>query len=200
MKNNLKVMDVYDYAYEILELHASRLNPAFIDELGESKIKVFPNVNIHRHLVEDIGGSAYQLVDANTKKERGVSDFDGNVLPKDTVLIITHIRVGYKTDANAGMEAKLKYDAKLPISFRNGKLKITQQGSKLQSYPFTDLQNPHTGRNVSDDYVELDIPLVIVGDQEFSFDIEFPRGAVASEDKDYLELSFKGLETTRSAA
>lgn len=186
--------------FSILNANGSRLNEQFKTSLDEKKIKIVNTVDIHRAEITDVG-STYDLIDNTTERIRGKSDFNKNVLSPDTVKIYTSIRLGYDISQNAsGKEAELKYGSTFSSSFRNARLKITQ-GGVLLNIPFSELINPYSGNNRSDDYVDLDLPVVLVGNDEFKVQIEFPVGASAHGTmKDYLEVAFKGVETTRSLA
>lgn len=198
MKGLLNQNGVEAAVIEVLKKNEGRMSPSFLTNLRGGRIKVLPTSKILRHRVTDVGGASYPLIDAETVRLRGVSDFDKDHLPKNTVLIINELRIGYKADAAEGKEALLSYANAMPVSFRNAKLIVNQKG-KLFDYPISELTNPHTGRNREDDYVGLALPVVIVDEEDFQINIEFPKGATAAtgtNDKEYLEISFKGFETT----
>lgn len=201
MKNSLQLMTTLALVMSVLSFHESRLPEQFKASFRDNKVKVMENVNYLRKEVV-VGAGTVELLDANTAKIKGVSDFDKNQLSADTVLIISEIRVGYDaTQATAGKEALLTYQSALPASVRSARLIIKQGGSVLYSMPLADLNNINSGTNNEDEYLSLAIPIVLVGNIDTNFDIEFPVGATAhATNKEYFELAFKGYETRRSAA
>lgn len=201
MKNALQLTAILGLVMSVLSFHGSRLPEEFKQSLDQGKIKVIENVNILRKEVA-VGSGTEGLLDSNTKKIKGVSDYVGNVLPDNTVQIISEIRVGYDaTQTASDKEGSLSYATALPASVRNARLIIKQEGSVIFTMPLSELNNPNDGTTRSDDFTELAIPVVLVGNQVIEFDIEFPIGATAhGTNKEYFELAFKGYETRRSAA
>lgn len=201
MKNGLQLTMVLASIMTILAFHKSRLTEEFQASLDQGKIKVVENVNYLRKEV-GVNAGTVQLLDANTAKIKGVSDFDKNILAANSVQVITELRVGYDaSQATTGKEAVLPYATALSPSVRSARLVIKQAGAVLFSMPISDLNNPNSGTNTADEYTPLAIPLVLVGGVETEFDIEFPVGATAhATNKEYFELAFKGYETRRSAA
>lgn len=201
MKNSLQLLMTLQLVMSILGEHQTRLPEQFKASYDAGKIKVMENVNYLRKQVI-VGAGTVELLDANTAKIKGISDYDKNQLSADTVQIITDIRVGYDaTQTAVGKEALLTYQSALPASVRSARLIIKQGGSVVYSMPLADLNNVHTGNNNQDDYLSLAIPVVLVGNIDTNFDIEFPVGATPdATNKEYFELAFKGYETRRSAA
>lgn len=201
MKNSLQLTATLSMIMAVLSFHGNRLPTEFKDNLNAQNIKVIENVNILRKEVA-VGSGTVGLIDSNTKKIKGVSDYVGNRLSDNTVHIISEIRVGYDGSQNAsGKEGSLKYATALSSSVRNARLIIKQEGSVIFTMPVSELNNPNDGGSLVDDFTQLSIPVVLVPNQTIEFDIEFPDGATADgTNKEYFELAFKGWETRRSAA
>ncbi|WP_435415049.1 hypothetical protein [Polaribacter aestuariivivens] len=201
MKNALQITTVLAMVMQVLSFHANRLPVEFKQNLDQANIKVIENVNIIRKEVA-VGSGTEELIDANTKKIRGVSDYIGNTLPDNTVQIITEIKVGYDASQTAsGKEGSLSYGSDLSSTVRNARLVIKQDGNVIFTMPISQLNNPNTGTNNTDDFTQLAIPVVLVPNQTISFDIEFPVGGTPNgTNKEYFELALRTFETRRSAA
>lgn len=201
MKNALQLTTVLALVMQVLSFHNDRLPVEFQKNLQEAKIKVIENVNILRKEVV-VGSGTEELIDANTKKIRGVSDYIGNTLPDNTVQIISEIRIGYDASQTAsGKEGSLKYATALSSTVRNARFVIKQDGNVIFTMPISELNNPNSGTNNTDDFTQLAVPVVLVPNQTISFDIEFPVGGTPDgTNKEYFELAFKGYETRRTAA
>jgi len=183
-------------ALAVLTANKDRVPASLVTAFQAGKIKVLSNVIILRKEVSV--GNTQQLVDADTKKIAGVSDFEGNTLSDNRALIVGGMRIGYSANAAAGKEAELDYLTALPIAYRNSRLRITQ-GGIIFDYPLSALSNPHTGRNLNDDIVRLPQSFVFVPGQEFSMELIAPKNAaIAGTDKHYLEFSFYAEETRLS--
>lgn len=199
MKNAIQLATKLAVITGILNFHNDRLSQEFLAALSNGKIAVKPTSYILRKEIETVGGTI-PLIDSETERTRGASSFSKNILPTDTVLIARAIRLGYDTHASSNKEGQLLYNKAFTPAFRNASLIITQGGSKVQSYPMSELINPYTAKSLKDDYVDLNIPIVLVGGQEFSIEIEFPKVATADINKEYLEIALVVSECTRSAA
>ena len=202
MKTNLQLTVLLTTIMMILGNHQGRLSEEFRASLNDSKVKPVENEFILRKEVS-VGGGAVPLVDSNTRKLRGISDFDANRLPTSTALIINGLRIGYATDDATGKEALKLYDESFTAAFRNARFKIKQDGVVYLDRPISELYNPHKANstNRQEDYVNFEIPIVLVGNVDFEMEIEFPDGAtgVASK-KEYFELALSVIECRRSNA
>jgi hypothetical protein len=202
MKTNLQLTILLSTVIMLLGQHSTRLTSEFNDSLTNSKIKPVENEFILRKAVS-VGGGAVPLIDSNTKKLRGISDFDANRLASNTALIINGLRLGYATDAATGKEAQKLYDESFTAAFRNARLKIKQDGIVYLDRPISELYNPYKANstNRQDDYVNLEIPVVLVGNVDFDMEIEFPDGATPVNSKtEYFELALSVVECRRSNA
>lgn len=183
-------------ALDTLRANSDRVPSNLTEAFQDGKVKVLSNVVILRKEVS-VGGKQ-SLVDSDTKKVDGVSDFDGNKLVDYRALIVNAMKIGYSAHADAGKEAELDYKTVLPIALRNSRLKITQ-GGIIFDYPLSALGNPHTGTNLKDDIVILPQSFVFVPNQSFEIELAYPKGAaIAGANKHYLELSFISEETRLS--
>ncbi|CAL2104473.1 conserved protein of unknown function [Tenacibaculum sp. 190130A14a] len=199
MKQVYNLHQTNDAILEILRFNEKRLTAQFVTSMNQpNALKVLNNTSILRKEVE-VGAGAIPLVDSNTRKVIGVSDFNENRLANDEVLIVEKIRVGYDVNAASGKETELTYQKTMPASFRNSILRLRQAGIVIGEFPMSDIQNKYTGNSMKDDYLELKHPLVLVGGAEFDFEIVFPSGATQATDKEYFELAFDGHKIIRSS-
>lgn len=149
--------------------------------------------------VDPSDGSWKVLIDTKTSVDHGVSDFDKNRLEAEEVFTITGMRVSYDEDASAGKEGVLAYNKAMPSSIRNSVLKLTQGEADLFEKEISLLNNNQTATNIADEIIPLPIPVVLVGGKTFDFGIQFPLGATATQNKQYLEVIFDGYTTKRSS-
>ncbi|WP_299106048.1 hypothetical protein [uncultured Tenacibaculum sp.] len=181
----------------ILDFNKKRLSSQFKESLGqEGGVKILNNTVVLRK--EMTVGGTQKLVDSNTKKISGISDFDGNRFKDDEVHIYERVRLGYETHAESGKAAQLMYANKMTASFRNAILRVRQDGVVLGEIPVADIYNKYTGRTMRDDYFELKHPIVLVGGTDYDLEYEFPDGSTSAANKEYLELVFDGHKVVRS--
>ncbi|XRE42354.1 hypothetical protein ACIVBQ_000558 [Tenacibaculum discolor] len=199
MKNQYHLEKAMLAIFAILTFNSERLSAQFQKSLESKKIRVVNSTHILRKQITP-GQGTRQLVDSNTVRVDGKSDFDKNKLNDDEVLIIQRIRVGYDKHAtDSGLETQLLYNKAVPASFRNASFRVRQGGSVLYEMPMSDLVNRYTGNSIEDDYVDLANPIVLVGGTEFDFELVFPEGATP-DTVEYLEYAFTGQKAIRSTA
>ena len=191
----MKYQNQLEHALGVLKANIERVPDSLATAFADKKVKVLSTAIILRKHVAF--GGKQPLVDSDTKKVDGVSDFDGNSLVDYRALIINAIKLGYSSDAATGKEASLTYSSALPVAFRNATLKITQ-GGIIFNYPLSALANPHTGNSLADDVIQLPQSFVIVPKQEFEMELIFPKGATAPANESYLEFTFYAEETRLS--
>jgi hypothetical protein len=130
-----------------------------------------------------------QLIDVNTKREVGVTNIDGNKLNAGRDYIIDGMRILKGSLAVANVKAD-KYVATglLPEALQNAEIRLKQGGNVLIDQPVSDLFNGSANelfRNISTS------PL-IVSNQEFEFEIEYPRGVSVPADAEFnIRIEFR---------
>ena len=132
-------------------------------------------------------GGTIQLIDVNTKREVGVTNLDGNKLNAGRDYIIDGIRVLKGSTAAASVKAEVYVTTgNLVEALQNAEIRIKQGGNILVDMPMSDLYNGNSNeifRNISTS------PL-IVSNQEFEFEIEYPKGVAVSGAAD-LNIRFE---------
>jgi hypothetical protein len=120
-----------------------------------------------------------QLIDVNTKREVGVTNIDGNKLNAGRDYIIDSMRILRGSVDTANVKAdKYLATGTLVEALQNAEIRIKQGGNILVDMPVSDLFNGspiEMFRNISTS------PL-IVSNQEFEFEIEYPRGVSVPAD------------------
>ncbi len=188
---------------QLLVAHKERFGApmkVLFGQVGEGVRHIEASLKL-RTVITPGSGASKALINSKTKVDFGVSDFDGNKLDAEKVFTVTHIRLGYDSHADAGMEALLSYK-KAPVpAVRNAVLTFEQDGAKYLEREVSLLINGDTERSVKDGIVQLATPIVIVGGIPFDYAIRYPEGAepVAGGLTQYLETLFIGFETIRSA-
>ncbi|AUS04382.1 hypothetical protein [Pseudotamlana carrageenivorans] len=137
-----------------------------------------------------------KLLTANGKKLAGIQSFVGQSLEKGHNQVISHIRLGYATDAASGKEAALKYvndDAGVPAGLKNAQLIIKQNGKIVVDLPATDFIAP--AKDGDSSFVALSGFAVIKEETPFDIVLDFPEGTNLGADKHYVEVSLKGMGT-----
>lgn len=118
-------------------------------------------------------GGIVELVDANTKKIEGITNFDGNKLNKGRYVVIDSLRVlGESTATDLG---KAKWVSELHPALKNSELRIMQDGILLDM-PVTDLHNEGNGSSNDDDFRDIVTAPIIMPEVDFKYDWVFPKG------------------------
>ncbi|MCF2875423.1 MULTISPECIES: hypothetical protein [unclassified Tenacibaculum] len=196
----MKTFDLTEHRNSVIELLTaqSSLSTQFRSDLESGKVRVVNNSSILRKQIVPSGGQK-QLIDSNTKKVVGVSDFTDTVLPDSEVLIVDGIRIGYATHLETGKEAVLNYNEAFPASVRNAVLRIRQEEDVKYTTSLSELINVNKDFvNLADEIFNLKVPFVLTGGSNIKFEIEYPDGAAPLKDKkEYLEIVFSGFKATR---
>jgi hypothetical protein len=182
--------------------NAGRFTTEFKQKMATGGLKLIPNTKILRKAVTPAGGNSSSLLDEETKKVEGVSDFSQNQLPASSTLVVGQIAIGYDSDAAADKEALLTYAKAHPASFRNAKIVITQSDAIIAESPLAVLinQNITRGTEPQQNFVDLDSAFFIAGGIDFQMKIVWGKGAApAAGVTEYIEIALKGYETVRAA-
>lgn len=132
-------------------------------------------------------GGTIQLIDVNTKREVGVTNLDGNKLNAGRDYIIDGIRVLKGSTASASVKSEVYVATGTLIeALQNAEIRIKQGGNILVDMPMSDLYNP----NAQELFRNISTSPLIVSNQEFEFEIEYPRGVAVSGAAD-LNIRFE---------
>lgn len=189
--NNLEVS-------RIITANKGRLTGQFKTSLTDEQIKKVDRSLILRKQLEV--GNGFKLLDSNTKKEPGVSDYKEVRLDDDQAFIIQRIRIGYDFASEQNKEGFLNYKKNLPNYLRNASIRISQGDKKLSELAIVELANEYRSQTVKGEFFELQEPILLVGGSDLSYEIIYPRGAKHDgKDIPYIELIFGGIELFRAA-
>lgn len=118
-------------------------------------------------------GGLEKLIDANTKKIDGVTNFDGNKLDKGRNYMIDSVRV--RVDVAAATLDLATWKGTPTAAIKNAVLKVTQ-GEELFAIPLTDLFNDATSTSNYDDFRVISHLPTIYGDKEYKIDLQYADG------------------------
>lgn len=189
-----------DYLDTNLRSASNGFGASFKDLYERRAFKYLTEEKKLRTVIVPASRGTVSLIDSNTKREKGVSDFDGNKLNAEETFIITHIKLGYDTNADDDKAGVLAYKRSPSNSVRNAVLTIEQDNIQIFKKEVSSLLDSHTTTKVVDDLIALPIPIVIHGGKTFDFSITYPLGATpVATGNEYLETVLIGAKAVRSA-
>lgn len=132
-------------------------------------------------------GGIVKLIDVNTKKEVGVTNFDGNKLNVGRDYVIDGVRILYDTTATNIKNANwLKYPAS-ETEVANCEIRIKQDNQMLLEMPVTDMTNFNY-----DEFRDISTSPIIRSGEEFEIELEFPQGvSIANDNEVNIRLEFR---------
>lgn len=158
----------------------------------EEKSKVDCSDNVYYVNAEVTGASnTISLIDSNTKKIAGLTNFDGNVIGLGKRFPVSAMRVLYTTDGTKPGNANWQDRAYLPAELQNATLTLKQGSNVLASLPLTDLQ----GFKMKEFRALATVP-VLADRTPFELEIEMPAGITLPEKAgtlSFLRVEFKGV-------
>ncbi|WP_347066036.1 hypothetical protein [Flavobacterium sp. WV_118_3] len=119
-------------------------------------------------------GGSYELVDSTTKKERGITNLDGNVLNKGKYVIIDSFRALGENTATEFADAKWRDE--LHPRLKNCDLSLVQRGVLIDDMPLTDVQNSGNSSSNDDDFRVLATAPCIEPELEYRMTLNFVKG------------------------
>lgn len=147
--------------------------------------------------VSGFGSGTNKLIDSNTEKLTGVSDFRGNRLAKKEAFVATHVQVQYGDGENKEIpEIPLTHD--LEANLLAAKLIFSVRGNKIFDLPMGDLVADAAERNANDKGFELALPVIIPDDEQIDIEVELGQGASVgstANTKKVLRAAFHGVKT-----
>ncbi|MGV1011786.1 MAG: hypothetical protein ACOYBS_05000 [Flavobacterium sp.] len=137
-----------------------------------------------------------ELVDANTKKVVGITNFDGNLLNSGRDVVIDAIRVQFTTRGQKIESADWQSRDTLPAELQNADLRLIQTNDMLIDLPLTDVQNFK-----NEDYRPIATTPLLRAKEEFKLELEFPKGVTVPILKEgagmFLRLEFRVTEAKK---
>ena len=148
---------------------------------------------VHRR--EFTPGQDFELLDSQTAKIEGKSDFDKDRLDSNTIYTASSISLKIGTNAASGKEVDVTYGTTNEASINNAKIQFSVDNKVRATYKASSLLDPLSNDNGTD-YFTPDVPLILIGGKPLNFKIIAPKGvtAPAGTDKYYAELSFRGIQ------
>ena len=189
----------YHVAQAFLAKNADRLSVQLIKDAQSQKVELVPQVFEIKKNIKGASG-AINLIDATTQKVVGISSFSQNRLETGRAGVVSHISIGYKTDAATGKEGALAYTVALPAALQNATLLINQNGKEILRLPAIEVSNLTAGQRAADQYTELKSLLLLDDNNEIELKLEFPTGvAMPTDAEQYIYLRMSGFQTVRKS-
>lgn len=137
-------------------------------------------IDTNKYIVVDISGASgtYHVMDSNTKKLVGVTNFDGNKLNAGRHLVIDAVKCEKATAGTTAVGASFIGDTTLPKELSNCEFRVIQKGLIPIDLPVNELNQP-TANQKSTAYREMSTLPVLVANEEISMEIQFPAGVTA---------------------
>ena len=137
-----------------------------------------------------------QLIDPNTKKIVGITNFDGNILNSGRDVVIDAIRVQFTTKGQRIESADWQSRDTLPAELQNADLRLIQTNDMLIDLPMTDVQ-----AFKNEDYRPIATTPLLRAKEEFKLELEFPKGVTVPLAKEgtgmFLRLEFRVTEAKK---
>lgn len=140
------------------------------------------------------------IMDSNTKRLVGLTNFDGNKLNSGKAFVISAIRLSYSTNGNGVEDADWQNEDRLPSELQNAEVVMSQNGMPILSMPLSDLQGFKF-----DDYRRIADKPIILPNEPISIDIHFPSGVQVPVKKaktttlpaieQFIRLEFRGTKS-----
>jgi hypothetical protein len=171
------------------------MNPVFqnerlsvvLEKLNIKKPEIKHRVMRHTFNSKGIAGGIVDVLDNNTKREVGITDFDGNKLPKGHYIVINAI-AGY-AETTAATPKAATWAGTPNVVLSNSNL-IVEQDRKIIETAMQHIFNANLGKGaMQDDFYQLADGNVILPEQEFKVSLQAPTGTADSADK-FVLLAF----------
>lgn len=164
------------------------------DDVKNGKVKLDDQVLYVKKEIS--GGGIVKLLTGTTERVAGICSFDKNRLQPGRAFIFDAIAINYKSDAAAGKEGSLAYDAAAPAELQNADFVIVQNNIEVFRMPVRDLNNIETGQKAKDEYTFTRSLRMINDVHTVDMYIEFPEGvALSNATKHYVYVRLAGLQT-----
>lgn len=134
-----------------------------------------------------------QLVDANTKKLVGITNFDGNLLNSGRDVVIDAIRIQFSTTGGKLESANWLGRETLPAELQNADLRLIQTNDMLIDLPLTDMYGFKF-----EDYRPIATTPLLRAKEEFKLELEFPKGvSVPNQTPLFMRIEFRVTEAKK---
>jgi hypothetical protein len=134
----------------------------------------------NKYLVVDISGASgiFPLMDSNTKKSVGVTNFDGNKLNAGRHLVIDGIKIEKATSGTTRETAQFSGNTVLPAELSNTEFRVEQKGLIPIDIPTTEV-NQRGEYIFGVHYRDFSTAPVLVASEEIGMFLQFPAGVTA---------------------
>lgn len=140
--------------------------------------------------------NSIQLVDANTKRIEGITNFDGNKLDPGRYIVIDGVRALAETAASTTV-GTANWDSAPQVALKNSELVITQN-EEIFRIPANEIFNLHRSNavNNADDFREISHMPIIKPDAVYKIEWVFPNegGVPGTVDTSLVRLEFRAHE------
>lgn len=186
-----------------LSLTSERLSAQLKANFAESanpntKTKVLLDDQVLYIKKEITGGGTINLLTGNTENLVGICNFDKNRLNQGRAFVFDQIAFNYKSDAAAGNEGNVTYNAAAPAVLQNADFVIIQNNIEVLRLPVRDISNIATGLTAADEYTQLKSLRLIDDVNPITMQIQFPESSagVAAGTHHYVYVRLSGLQTS----
>lgn len=133
-------------------------------------------------LASNLAAENGSTVVSGTKKITGQTNFEnGNVIPKNTYLVVVGVRVLFDTPAAAAALNTRTWKNEAPANWKNGEMTITQSGQGvLFNSSITDVTNWKASTGNDDDFREVQ-PFIIRPESDFDINFKLAAGDTAHQ-------------------
>jgi hypothetical protein len=156
-------------------------------QLGITNFEAKNRVMKHTFNTNGVAGGLVDILDNNNKRQIGVSDFDGNKLPKGHYIVINAIAAHYEDTATTVAAATWEDDPD-PIIL-NSNLVVVQGKTVIETALKPLFNNLTAKSSPQQEFFPLADGNVIVPDEEFLMQLNVPKGTAIAANK-FLGLSF----------
>lgn len=134
----------------------------------------------NKYITVDISGASgtFYVMDSNTKKLVGVTNFDGNKLNAGRHIVIDGVKIEKATAGTTPATASFIGDTTLPKELSNCEFRVVQKGFVPIDFPVNELNQP-TANQKSTGYRDVSTQPVLVANEEIVMEIQFPVGVTA---------------------
>lgn len=167
------------------------------NNIKTGKVKLNTSTLLVRKNISNTGGT-HDVIDANTRKEKGVSTLDGNKLNNEAILF-DRVAIGYAKGAEATSAGAQAYGLALPTELRNAFLVIKQNNRIMLHEPIANFTVKGTPQAPDEYFLEL-LGWEYISDVDtFDIQIEYPVGvsldAADAANNHFIEVRLGGAKT-----
>ena len=137
-------------------------------------------IDTNKYIVVDVSGASgiFHVMDSNTKKLVGVTNFDGNKLNAGRHVVIDAVKIESATDGTTPVKASFIGNTTLPKELSNCEFRVIQKGLVPIDFPVNELNKPSSSTR-STEYRDVSTQPVLVANEEIFMEIQFPVGVTA---------------------